>query len=234
MDSFYIPPGSVAAPTSGQPSVGAARPSNGSTPESPWSSTGSSPRPLLNVAKEWQHPVVAPAPHAPLSPTMAARKSRLVGLVAMAGVAVLIVAGGAYALLGHKQTPKSPSGTPKPAVAVSSPSVRPSASPSTSPSPTPTPTPSATPSATPSPSSTPAPQTVSQPTVTPTSSHPQSVTVKAASGLWLRSSPSSVNRSNIVGWMPDGATVSVDSTGDFWWHGTYQGKSGYFASSYTN
>jgi hypothetical protein len=33
--------------------------------------------------------------------------------------------------------------------------------------------------------------------------------------------------------MPDGAQISVDQTGDFWWHGTYKGKAGYFASTYT-
>jgi len=36
-----------------------------------------------------------------------------------------------------------------------------------------------------------------------------------------------------MGWMPKGATVSVDTTGDFWWHGTYKGQPGYFASKYT-
>jgi hypothetical protein len=69
--------------------------------------------------------------------------------------------------------------------------------------------------------------------VTPTTDHPQSVTITDASGLWLRSSPTSVNRSNIIGWMPKGAIVSVDQIGDFWWHGTYRGQAGYFASKYT-
>jgi len=226
MDSFYIPPGSVAAPTSGQPSIGVAAP--GTAPQYLWSSTGSSPRPLLNIAKEWVPRVPAAKPPAPPSPTDAARKSRVVGLVAMGAVAVLALGGGAYALLSHKPAPKQP------AVAAITP--KPTPSPSETPTPSPTPTPSATPRPTPSPtpSSTPQPQTVSQPAVAPTTSHPQSVTVKATNGLWLRSSPTSVDKSNIIGWMPNGATVSVDATGSFWWHGTYQGKTGYFASTYTN
>jgi hypothetical protein len=75
---------------------------------------------------------------------------------------------------------------------------------------------------------------VTAPTVAPTVDHPQAVIVKSPSGLWLRSSPDSSSRNNIIGWMRNGATVSVDATGDFWWHGTYAGQAGYFAVSYTN
>ncbi len=78
-----------------------------------------------------------------------------------------------------------------------------------------------------------APQTISAPAVTPTADHPQNVTVQSKSGLWLRSTPDSSSRSNIISWMPNGATVSVDKIGDFWWHGSYNGTAGYFASSYT-
>jgi hypothetical protein len=59
------------------------------------------------------------------------------------------------------------------------------------------------------------------------------VTVKNPSGLWLRSSQDSSKKSNIIAWMPNGAKVSVDSIGNFWWHGTYNGKTGYFAVNYT-
>jgi len=100
--------------------------------------------------------------------------------------------------------------------------------------PTPTPVPTATPvPATPTPSPTPVPEQVTAPAVTPTAEHPQEVTVTSGSGLWLRSTPNSSNKSNIVGWLPNGAHVSVDQVGDFWWHGTYNGRSGYFAVSYT-
>ncbi|HSH31295.1 MAG TPA: hypothetical protein VK963_01370, partial [Candidatus Saccharimonadales bacterium] len=71
------------------------------------------------------------------------------------------------------------------------------------------------------------------PLATPTASNPQTVTVRSKNGLWLRSTPNSSNRRNIIGWIPDGAQVSVDQTGDFWWHGTYAGTTGYFASKYT-
>ncbi len=98
------------------------------------------------------------------------------------------------------------------------------------------PTPSVTPepaAPSPSPSLPPVPQEVTAPAVTPTADHPQAVTVTSKSGLWLRSTPNSSNKSNIIGWLPNGAQVSVDQIGDFWWHGTYGGKTGYFAVNYT-
>jgi hypothetical protein len=103
---------------------------------------------------------------------------------------------------------------------------------------TPTPLPTVTPTLTPAPvtppPTPPAPAAVTVPATTPTVAHPQSVIVKSPSGLWLRSSPDSSGRQNIIGWMPNGAGISVDQEGSFWWHGTYRGQAGYFAISYTN
>lgn len=79
----------------------------------------------------------------------------------------------------------------------------------------------------------PAAQTVTAPAITPTVDRPQTVIVQSNSGLWLRSTPDSSSRSNIVGWMPKGATVLVDQVGGFWWHGAYKSTAGYFASDYT-
>lgn len=117
-----------------------------------------------------------------------------------------------------------PASTPEPSA---------SPSPSVAPSPTPSSTPAPTPAATAEPSPTPAPQTITAPTTAPTTENPQIVTVTAKNGMWLRSSPSSANQSNVIGWIPNGAKVSVDEVGDFWWHGAYKGQSGYFASKYT-
>lgn len=111
------------------------------------------------------------------------------------------------------------------------PAPKPSATPT--PSATTSPIPSATSTPTPTPTPTTAPQTITALTTTPTKENPQTVTVTSKSGVWLRSSPTSVNQSNVIGWIPNGAQVSVDQTGDFWWHGTYKGQSGYFASKYT-
>ena len=78
-----------------------------------------------------------------------------------------------------------------------------------------------------------APATVTAPTTLPTIEHPQNVSVTSRSGLWLRSTPTSINQKNVISWMPYNGAVSVDTVGDFWWHGTYLGKSGYFAVNYT-
>ena len=80
----------------------------------------------------------------------------------------------------------------------------------------------------------PAPVTVTAPTTLPTIEHPQNVSVKSRSGLWLRSTPTSISQKNVISWIPYNGAVSVDAVGDFWWHGTYLGKSGYFAVNYTN
>jgi hypothetical protein len=145
------------------------------------------------------------------------------GRVLLVAGAVLVVgagvAAGGYALLSRRPAP----------VAVATPTPSPTRTPS------PTPPPTATPSSTPLPTPTPPPppQTVTAPAATPTADHPQAVKITSSSGLWLRSSPTSVNRGNIIGWMPNGATISVDSVGDFWWHGVYRGQPGYFAVKYT-
>ena len=112
--------------------------------------------------------------------------------------------------------------------------VRPTASPVSTLAPSPSTSPAPTPTPTPSPAPTPAQTTVSAPVVQPTVEHPQFVTVKSKSGLWLRSSPDSSTQKNVIGWMPYNGQVSVDTVGNFWWHGTYAGKPGYFAVSYTN
>jgi hypothetical protein len=137
-------------------------------------------------------------------------------------VIVVLAAAMTYILLSKHNSVVSLSPTPR-----STPSA------TSTPSPSPTPSLSPSPSPTPTPSATPVPQTVTVPTVAPSSSHPQQVTITSKSGLWLRNSPTSVNQSNVIDWMPDGAQVSVDAIGSFWWHGTYQGKAGYFASKYT-
>jgi hypothetical protein len=148
---------------------------------------------------------------------------RRVWPVAAVAIGVLAIASGAGTFVFLQGQPAR--------VAVTTP--RPSATPT--PKPTPTPTPSATPTPTPSPTpvATPVPETVTAPAVTPTAEHPQAVKITSKSGLWLRSSPTSVNRSNIIGWMPNGATINVDNVGDFWWHGTYKGQAGYFAVKFT-
>ncbi|HVQ44859.1 MAG TPA: SH3 domain-containing protein [Candidatus Saccharimonadia bacterium] len=143
----------------------------------------------------------------------------------LAVLAIVVAAGGvtAYAVLVRPMAEPVAQATPTPHVPTPTPT------PSVAPTATPTPTPTAP--ATPSP--TPPPVNVTAPVVAPTVEHPQAVKVTSKNGLWLRSSPDSSNQSNVIGWMPNGATVSVDATGSFWWHGTYGGKTGYFAVSYT-
>ncbi|HUD10843.1 MAG TPA: SH3 domain-containing protein [Candidatus Saccharimonadia bacterium] len=173
--------------------------------------------PALNLL---QKVVTEPVPAA--VPVAAAAGKKKTPLVAILGIAVLgvVAAAGVYVAVARK---------PQPVTTVVRPSATPKASPT--PTPSPSPTPSATPSPTPSP--TPVAATVTAPVTAPTASNPQAVTVTSKSGLWLRSSPTSVNQSNVIGWMPNGAVVSVDSVGSFWWHGTYRGTKGYFASKYT-
>jgi outer membrane biosynthesis protein TonB len=136
-----------------------------------------------------------------------------------AAVAVAALGGGGYYLYAKNSSNSQ--------VAVATPAP----TPTQAPSPTPTATPSPTPSPTPVPI--PAAVNVTAPAAVPTADHPQAVTVQSHSGLWLRSSANSSNKSNIIGWIPYGGTVSVDAVGAFWWHGTYGGKTGYFASNYT-
>jgi hypothetical protein len=161
-------------------------------------------------------PVLVPAEGVPV----VARKKSLLP-VWMALAAVVLLGGGTAGYVVYTKKPAP--------VAV----VRSTPSPTALPTPSPTAvaTPSPSPTATPTPSV--APQTVTGLTATPTAGHPQNVTVTSKSGLWLRSSATSINQSNVIGWMPNGSTVSVDSIGSFWWHGTYRGTSGYFASKYT-
>ncbi len=140
------------------------------------------------------------------------------GAVAAVAVVAALGGGGYYLYAQTTAQPKVAVASPTPSLAVT-------------PSPTPTSTPAATPSPTPTPI--PAAANVTAPAAVPTSDHPQAVTVKSPSGLWLRSSASSSNKQNIIGWIPNGGTVSVDAVGEFWWHGTYGGKVGYFASNYT-
>lgn len=150
--------------------------------------------------------------------------SRKVSVVILGIVAVALGAGGAAAY---------DSVTPGPIIARATPTPAAPATPTPTATPSPAPTVTPTPIATPSPTPAQAPAEVTAPTVTPTKDNPQEVTVTSKSGIWLRNSPSSANRSNIIGWIPNGATVSVDEVGDFWWHGTYKGRPGYFAVKYT-
>jgi hypothetical protein len=213
MDVFQMPPGSVAQPNGETPAPAPApKPADGSFIA--WSSTGESKAPLLNLVFPVSPPLV------PEAVVAKAAGKFPVWPVAVGAVVLLVGAGGGYywVFMRHPAQP----------VAVATPTPTPSPSASATPTPTPSPTP------TPTPSPTPTPQlTIQAPTTTPTADHPQSLRVTSNSGLWLRSSPTSVNRSNIIGWMPNGATVSVDQVGDFWWHGTYKGQAGYFASKYT-
>jgi hypothetical protein len=154
-----------------------------------------------------------------LLPPMAERPHwRRAWPVVVVALVVLVGGGGAGAFVFLNRPARVARATPTPKL---TPSVTPT------PSPTPSPTPKPTPSATP------VPETVTAPAVTPTPEHPQAVKITSPSGLWLRSSSTSENRSNIIGWMPNGATISVDAVGDFWWHGVYKGQPGYFAVKYT-
>jgi len=256
MDSFYVPPGSMAEPTNYAPPPEDKDADKVVGEHFDWSSNETNKAPQINLfqAKESPQPAAAPVVVPPQN--LPVKKNHvpmiiigvLVGLVAASGVYVFATG----ALGPHKKGPAPiiPSTTPKPSAAPCpstspatsphpsptisvSPSPSSSARPSSSPCLTPTPTPSESPSPSPSPTPSTVPVTVTLPTTTPTTSNPQAVKVTSSSGLWLRSTPSSVNRSNIIGWMPKGAVVSVDQEGSFWWHGTYNGRSGYFASSYT-
>jgi hypothetical protein len=140
-------------------------------------------------------------------------------LFALTALVLLGIGTGSYLLLPKQEATKT----------VIQPS--PKKDPITLPAPSPGPSP-ATPTATPPPTIS-TPETVSAPAIAPTTERPQSVTIQSKSGLWLRSSPDSSNRNNIISWIPNGAVVSVDQVGDFWWHGSYKGTSGYFASKYT-
>ena len=231
---YSPPPGSTAQPGAGARSIGAAS-SGGQVNQ--WTSNEKSPRPMINLvnpqgpgamelARELaaQAAAKAGAANAAAAPAAAAgtqvARPKRGRVVIVAVLALLVLAGGgAAAIVFVLKRPAQ--------VAVHTPTPTPSPTPLPTPSPTPSPAPSPTPSATP------AAQTITAPAQTPTADHPQAVTITDNSGLWLRSSPTSVNRSNIIGWMPKDAQVSVDSTGDFWWHGTYKGTAGYFASKYT-
>ena len=147
------------------------------------------------------------------------RRGIAIGLGALL-LALLAGGAGVYAVHSSRQATASPT-----AVAV-----LPKATPIATSSPTPSPSPP--PSVTPTPVTV-VPQTVSAPAIAPTADHPQPVVVTSKSGLWLRSSATSVNSKNIISWIPNGASVSVDATGEFWWHGSYGGKTGYFASTFT-
>jgi hypothetical protein len=176
--------------------------------------------PKLNLLQKVpSEPVVVPV--APAENVSAAPRKKSLLPVWLALAVVVLLGGGAAGYVVYVKKPA-------PVMVVRS---TPSPTATPTPSPTETPTPSPSPSAMPTPST--APQTVTGLTATPTAGHPQNVTVTSKSGLWLRSSPTSVNQSNVIGWMPDGSTVSVDSIGSFWWHGTYRGIHGYFASKYT-
>lgn len=176
--------------------------------------------PMINLLKiDEEEPVQAAlAPQEPVAtPPAAPKQSKTLLITAIIITITVIASASAYFFIMSSR---------KPSVVVNS-----------SPAPTITPTPSETPTTSPTPEVTPisesAPATVTVPTITPTSDHPQMVTVQAKSGLWLRSSPTSINQKNVIGWMPNNAQVSVDQIGDFWWHGTYAGNTGYFASKYT-
>lgn len=163
-------------------------------------------------------PVVLSGALAPVAPR--ASSGNKIWLVS-AVVALLVLGVGGYLMYVQFNI--------KPQVAAITPSS------SMTPSPTPTASPSPTPTVTPSPTPAPIPAAanVTAPAAVPTSDHPQAVTVKSRSGLWLRSSGNSSSKNNIIGWIPYGGSVSVDAVGEFWWHGTYRGKTGYFASNYT-
>ncbi len=180
--------------------------------------------PLVNLLKPVDGPavVIPPAAATPAEPVRAPGKRQKIVVAGIVAVALLAVGGGAYAWYANNQA--------KPVAVAPTPTSTPTPTPGATPVPTPTPSPTPSPSPTP----TPAPQEVSAPVVAPTTDHPQTVTVKSPSGLWLRSTPNSSNKKNIIGWMPSGAQVSVDQVGDFWWHGSYGGKTGYFAVNYTH
>jgi hypothetical protein len=135
--------------------------------------------------------------------------------VVIVGALVVLASGSSAYMIYRRSSAKQPTAPP-----VSVPATKP-ATPDTSQAVAPQPTPP------------PAADTVTAPAVTPTADKPQTVTVRSQNGLWLRSTPDSSNRNNIISWIPNGAQVLVDQTGEFWWHGTYKGQTGYFASTYT-
>jgi hypothetical protein len=239
---YSPPPGAVAQPTHYTPPP--TDPDEEQQAEGEvvaWAADGKYPVPELNLLDDKGQPDATPPPPAKVpdqaselpkpqaeapkpeptkpAPPSAKPSRRKFWVVSVVGVLVLAIAGvGAYVVVSRQSAAKlavtTPAPTPTPLATL-----------------TPTPKASSTPSPIPSP--TPA-LAVTVPTVAPTTDHPQTSVVTSSSGLWLRSSPTSVNRDNIIGWMPKGAEVSVDSIGDFWWHGTYKGQAGYFASKYTN
>ena len=164
-----------------------------------------------------EEPAAEVPPLAASAHVSAAPASKHVNRIAVVGVivAVLALTGAGLFLVFRKNSQPQPKAQTSPTPVVT---------------PTPTPAPSPPSTAPPLPD---APTTVSVPAVAPTSDHPQTVTVQSKSGLWLRSTPDSSSRANIIGWIPNNAQVSVDKIGDFWWHGTYKGQAGYFASKYT-
>jgi hypothetical protein len=220
MHPEYTPaPGAVAQPTEYKPPAPDANPAPAPVGEHViWAADGSVKAPSINVLAD-KFGVPKPPPVTPPGTEPPKSKKPLVIAVVIGTVLLLGGITAAFVVLHPKSAP----------VAVSTPSPTPSPSPSATPSPTPSLTPSPTPAATPTPA-----LALTVPSVAPTTSQPQSSVVTSPTGLWLRSSPTSVNKSNIIGWMPKGATVSVDSIGDFWWHGVYNGQAGYFASKYTN
>lgn len=207
---FFPPPGAVAQPTEYVPPPPSAEPIKHEGDLIAWTADGSFKAPVLNLLRD-----IPLKPIAVVPPASVASSGRKLLFAIIGGIVFLaLVGGGAFLVLPKK---------PAPVVIVTAPSLRPVPGASATPSPTVTPSPTATPAL-----------AVTQPTVAPTAGHPQSSTVTSTSGLWLRSSATSIDQSNIIGWMPKGAVVSVDSIGPFWWHGTYNGRSGYFASKYTN
>lgn len=178
-------------------------------------------------------PIVLLHPDEHLPAPVPAKGHKLVLFLIVAGIFLTVSGGGAaaYFKLRPNLLPAVATATQTPTATPTPSSLTPSDMPSISPTPSDTPSATPTPSVSPTPSA--APAEVSAPAAAPTAEHPQMVTVTNANGLWLRSSPSSASKKNIIAWMPKGAQVSVDSVGEFWWHGTYNGKTGYFAVSYT-
>jgi hypothetical protein len=219
-DDFYIPPGSVAEPPEDKPSIGEAGKETSEGERVDWKADGSTPPPKLNLLNDKTPTPPPPAQPVATPPSVAPQRRRNMWVPVL--VVILLLGGGAagYVVL-FKKPPEQP-------VAKTTPTPTPLSTPTPTPTPSPTPSPTATPTPTPTPA-----QTVTAPTQTPTKEHPQAVKITSKSGLWLRSSATSINRDNIIGWMPDGATISVDAVGDFWWHGVYKGQAGYFASKYT-
>ena len=206
----------------GEPPVVVAPPQRGSEPPAPQATVPMSAAavvPSFNLLAPNALPgeAVAVVPAAVAAPNKRNMSGPLI-----AGICIALLAGGGATAIYmiSKNTAH------KPVIVKAIPSAPPAA--------TPTATPLPTPEATPTPRQVPAQVTVTAPAVAPTVDHPQAVTVKSRSGLWLRSTPNSSDQKNVIGWIPFNGVVSVDAVGDFWWHGTFSGKSGYFAVNYTN